>query len=169
MGFNPNNFVTIKLDCVGWHQPYTRDITRHQLGELLLQLDTMAADTDDEEASGWPTPDEAYVGAPSIADEFTWLYRTAADWHDELDREWYLRQAAFLDRIALRNDPEEPGIAAEEAQATATFLLDCDKAGDGDYGGQPYWPEHPAAEANPRGYVRQEYVLWHRGRNTDTQ
>ncbi|MFF4949760.1 hypothetical protein [Streptomyces chattanoogensis] len=168
MGFNPNDLVTIELDCVGWHKPYTRDITRHQLGELLLQLDSMAA-ADDQHAAEWPTPEEAYAWAPSIADEFAWLYRTAADWHDELDREWYLRKAALLDRIALRNAPEELGIATEEAEATATFLLDCDKAGDGDYGGQPYWPEHPAAEAHLRGYVRQEYALWHSSQNTEAQ
>ncbi|MFD8130066.1 hypothetical protein [Streptomyces mirabilis] len=29
-----------------------------------------------------------------------------------------------------------------------------------DYGGEPYWPEHPAVLTHPRGYVRQEYARW---------
>ncbi|MFC4611497.1 hypothetical protein ACFO9E_27450 [Streptomyces maoxianensis] len=45
MDFDPEEVVTIELDSEGWSAPYARDVTRRQLGELLLQLDDMAAAT----------------------------------------------------------------------------------------------------------------------------
>ncbi|UZJ30999.1 hypothetical protein [Streptomyces endophytica] len=110
------------------------------------------------------TAEQAYANAPHLVAEIASLTAVSADPEAELGREWYLRHAALLDRVALRLTAfdDEPGIATavEEAEASAVYLLDTDKAGDGNYGGTPYWPEHPAAEANPRGYVRQEYTLW---------
>ncbi|MFI2262126.1 hypothetical protein [Streptomyces tubercidicus] len=150
MGFNSNDVVTLKLDCAGWYQPYVVDITRMQLGEILLKLDDMAADTDEQATSNhaqrWPSPDEAYAAAPSITSESDWAIRTAAEWADEgLDREWYLRHAAVLDRIALRDATDLFSDAAEDADATATILLDLDQAPRG---------------YDPRAYVRQQYALW---------
>nr|WSX20169.1 hypothetical protein OG690_10300 [Streptomyces tubercidicus] len=152
MSFDPNEIVTIELDCAGWNEPYTCDITRHQLGQVLLTLDDMAADSDDRAPDGtqqWPSPDEAYSNAPSITSESTWIAETAADWETELGREWYLRHAALLDRIALHialldNQPGA-GRAAQEADATATILLDLDQAPRG---------------YDARAYVRQQYALW---------
>ncbi|MFF4701401.1 hypothetical protein [Streptomyces chattanoogensis] len=143
MGFDPNEIVTVELDCVGWHAAYTRDITRHQLGELLLKLDDMAEGA--VTAPEWPTPEQAYIKAPSISSESEWTKRTADEWHDELDREWYLRHAALLDRMALHDDPEQQGAVTEDAEAVATGLLDMDRA-----------PRHYDA----RAYVRQQYALW---------
>ncbi|MEU7638764.1 hypothetical protein AB0C11_22115 [Streptomyces sp. NPDC039016] len=114
-------------------------------------------------SAAWPTPDEAYADAPGVLDEIGWLTRTAADWHDQNDREYYLRKAAAYDRIALheeRNGPSGCETETEVAEATAFYLLDHDRDGDGNHGGYPYEPDHPAAEDNPRGYVRQEYALW---------
>ncbi|MEV7613953.1 hypothetical protein [Streptomyces sp. NPDC089799] len=37
--------LTVELDWEDLDQPYTRQITRRQLGQLLLQLDDMADDT----------------------------------------------------------------------------------------------------------------------------
>ncbi|MEW9521265.1 hypothetical protein [Streptomyces tubercidicus] len=150
MGFNSHDVVTLKLDCAGWHHPYVVDITRMQLGEILLKLDDMAADTDEQAtpdtAQTWPSPDEAYAAAPSITSESDWAIRTAAEWADEgLDREWYLRHAAVLDRIALRDDRDQRTAAAEDADAAATILLDLDQAPRG---------------YDARAYVRQQYAQW---------
>ncbi|MDX3226090.1 hypothetical protein [Streptomyces sp. ME19-01-6] len=46
MDIDPDEIVTVELDCDGWPSPYARDITRRQLGELLLLLDDMAAETE---------------------------------------------------------------------------------------------------------------------------
>ncbi|MDF3288492.1 hypothetical protein [Streptomyces silvisoli] len=114
------------------------------------------------EPGPWPTPRQAYADAPSIDQEIGWAVRTTAEAEcfTELDRAYYLRKAALLDRIALLDEPDEPRDATETAEAAAVMLLDTDKSAGGRYHGRGYWPEHPAAEANPRGYVRQEYAQW---------
>ncbi|MFJ2566713.1 hypothetical protein ACIO02_27900 [Streptomyces sp. NPDC087568] len=115
----------------------------------------------------WPTPEEVYALAPSIIREIGWTAQTAADkpFGGHLGREFWLRKAALLDRIALRAEEDDtPGDAAEVAAEAARRLIEHDRSGEGDYHGAPYWPEHPATTANPRGYVRQEYVHWARNR-----
>ncbi|MGW0914607.1 hypothetical protein ACWD1Z_23050 [Streptomyces sp. NPDC002784] len=100
----------------------------------------------------WPTPEEAYALAPSIISEIGWTARTLAttECFTEMDRDYYLRKAALLDRIALLDEPDEPhGDATETAEAAALYLLDMDRA-----------TTHAAK--NPRGYVRQEYAHWAR-------
>ncbi|MGA5351137.1 hypothetical protein ACPCJU_01835 [Streptomyces thermodiastaticus] len=115
------------------------------------------------EPGPWPTPDEAYALAPSIVREIGWTAQTAADkpFGHDLGREYWLRKAALLDRIALRD--EEDGSTSDAttvATEAARRLIAHDAGGDGDYYGAPYWPEHPATAADPRGYVRQEYAHW---------
>ncbi|MEU8994090.1 hypothetical protein AB0C95_04585 [Streptomyces caniferus] len=149
MSFNPDHLVTLKLDCAGWYQPYAVDITRMQLGEILLKLDDMAAGTDEQATPDteqkWPTPDEAYAAAPSIDEELDWLNRTAnASYDEDLNRDWYLRNAAALDRIALGESTTERA-CPEEADATAVLLLDLDQA---------------SRDYDPRAYVRQQYARW---------
>ncbi|MET7901302.1 hypothetical protein ABZS86_07415 [Streptomyces sp. NPDC005355] len=115
------------------------------------------------EPGPWPMPEEAYALAPSIVREIGWTAQTAADkpFGEDLDREYWLRKAALLDRIALREAEEGAlGDAGEVATEAARRLTEYDRAGEGDYHGAPYWPEHPAAVADPRGYVRQEYAHW---------
>ncbi|MFH8696737.1 hypothetical protein [Streptomyces chartreusis] len=102
------------------------------------------------EPGPWPTPDKAYALAPSIISEIGWTARTlaATKCFTALDRDFYLRKAALLDRIALLDEPDElDGDATETAEAAALYLLDKDHA-----------PAHAAK--NPRGYVRQEYAHW---------
>ncbi|MGX9922004.1 hypothetical protein ACWIG4_19365 [Streptomyces sp. NPDC002248] len=97
--------------------------------------------------TGWPTPEEAYEGAPSILDALTAVTATAADAEcfTALDRDYYLHKAAVLDRIALG-----PGADSHDAQAAE------DAAGHlADMGNAP-----PAAGHDPRGYVRQQYAKW---------
>ncbi|GAB2989212.1 hypothetical protein GCM10023080_063760 [Streptomyces pseudoechinosporeus] len=119
----------------------TRDGRRHR---LYVRADHRP------EPEPWPSPDEAYALAPSIISEIGWTARTLATTKcfTALDRDFYLRKAALLDRIALLDEPDEPdGDATVTAQAAALYLLDKDHA-----------PAHAAR--NPRGYVRQEYVQW---------
>ncbi|MFF8015533.1 hypothetical protein [Streptomyces sp. NPDC007929] len=95
----------------------------------------------------WPTPEEAYSKAPSIVSEIGWTARTiaTAECFTELDREFYLRKAALLDRIALMDEPTPAsGLATETAEAAAVSLLDMDQ---------------PGLICDPRAYVRQQYAL----------
>ena len=95
----------------------------------------------------WPMPEKAFALAPSIISEIGWTFRTVAarECFTQMDREYYLRKAALLDRIALLDEPD--GDATETAEAAALYLLDMDHA-----------PTHAAK--NPRGYVRHEYARW---------
>ncbi|MFI6659539.1 hypothetical protein ACIBL8_28850 [Streptomyces sp. NPDC050523] len=115
------------------------------------------------EPGPWPAPEDAYALAPSIVREIGWTAQTVADkpFGKDLGREYWLRKAALLDRIALRDGKDGiRGDAAEVATEAALQLVAFDLAGAGDYFGAPYWPEHPATVAEPRGYVRQEYAAW---------
>jgi len=115
------------------------------------------------EPGPWPTPEEAYALAPSIVREIGWTAQTAADkpFGKDLEREYWLRKGALLDRIALQGEADGfHGDACEAAAEAARRLIAYDRDGEGDYHGAPYWPEHPATDADPRGYVRQEYAHW---------
>ncbi|MGI5401837.1 hypothetical protein ACQEVG_20820 [Streptomyces sp. CA-135486] len=95
----------------------------------------------------WPTPEQAYADAPSINSEIGWTARFLADaeCYTELDREFYLRKAALLDRIALLDEPDATDSdATDTAYAAAVFLLDIDQ---------------PGVICDPRAYVRQQYAL----------
>ncbi|MGW3410488.1 hypothetical protein [Streptomyces sp. NPDC000888] len=93
----------------------------------------------------WPTPDEAYALAPSITREIGWTAQTAADkpFGIRLPRDFWLRKAAVLDRIALQGKAN--GDASEVATEAAARLMDMDDA---------------AVICNPRHYVRQQYAHW---------
>jgi hypothetical protein len=115
------------------------------------------------EPGPWPTPEDAYALAPSMVREIGWTAQTAADkpFGTDLGREFWLRKAALLDRIALSNEQDGAlGDASEVAAEAARRLIEHDQGGPGDYHGVPCWPEHPATAADPRGYVRQEYAHW---------
>ncbi|MDQ0832786.1 hypothetical protein QF032_004630 [Streptomyces achromogenes] len=70
----------------------------------------------------FPTPEQAYANAPSILDEIGWTARTLAarQCFTKLDRVFYLRKAALLDRIALLDEPDTPGEVTETAVAAAS-------------------------------------------------
>ncbi|ROQ32396.1 hypothetical protein EDD98_1380 [Streptomyces sp. PanSC19] len=101
--------------------------------------------------SEWPAPETAYAKAPSIISEIGWTARTAADrpFGGETSREFWLRKAALLDRIAL-GDEVAPAVsdAAEVAVEAARRLMDVDGA---------------AVICDPRHYVRQQYAHWTTG------
>lgn len=103
----------------------------------------------------FPAPGAAYSSAPSIDSELDWADRAVAtaESYAELDRDYYLRKAAVMDRIALLDEAAEPyGDAAQTAVATALTLLDTDR---------PYVDPHltERGEKDPRGYVRYLYAL----------
>ncbi|MFJ3499798.1 hypothetical protein [Streptomyces sp. NPDC090135] len=96
----------------------------------------------------WPAPEQAYAIAPSIISEIGWVARTAAErpFGTEMSREFWLRKAALLDRIALGDDIAPPvSDATEDADRAARRLMDVDDA---------------AAICDPRHYVRQRYAHW---------
>ncbi|MGP4004008.1 hypothetical protein [Streptomyces sp. 8N706] len=117
---------------------------------------------DHRPAGPWPTPEAAYAQAPSIISEIGWTAHEARRSFDRhLGREFWVRKAAVLDRIALSDEAEGlHGDAGDLAAGAARRLIDLDRAGDGNYHGTPYWPEHPETAVNPRAYVRQEYAAW---------
>ncbi|MFD8652873.1 hypothetical protein [Streptomyces mirabilis] len=116
--------------------------------------------------TAWPTPEDAYATAPGITYEVAWTASTARTLTEnphggDVDREYWLRKAALLDRIALEHEANGVRNGTDEIAANAARqLIEVDQDGEGDYSGAPYWPEHPATLAHPRGYVRQEYAVW---------
>ncbi|MEV0011039.1 hypothetical protein [Streptomyces sp. NPDC047973] len=94
----------------------------------------------------WPTPDTTYAKAPGIVREIGWTAQAAADkpFGTTLGREFWLRKAALLDRIALAEGSEGHD-ATEAAEHAATRLMDLDDT---------------EVICNPRHYVRQQYALW---------
>ncbi|WAZ23164.1 hypothetical protein STRCI_004489 [Streptomyces cinnabarinus] len=100
------------------------------------------------EPEPWPTPEEAYALAPSIISEIGWTARTAADGpiYEGVDREFWLRKAALLDRVALSNEGASVSSdAADLAVKAAHRLMDLDDI---------------HGSCDPRGYVRQQYARW---------
>ncbi|MCX4988442.1 hypothetical protein [Streptomyces sp. NBC_00568] len=100
------------------------------------------------EPEPWPAPEEAYALAPSIISEIGWTARTAADrpFLDALNREFWLRKAALLDRIALSNETDSvTSDAADLATRAAQRLMELDDT---------------AVVSDPRHYVRQQYAHW---------
>ncbi|NUK00588.1 hypothetical protein [Streptomyces lunaelactis] len=147
-----NEVVTVELDCDGWTEPYARDLTRRQLGELLVQLDDMGDATDTAALApqplNRPTPDAAYATAPCITSELGWTayHAVGRPTGALLGREFWLRRAAVLDRIALGDEVESVfGDACEAATEAARRLLDVDQV---------------EGITDPRGYVRQQYAHW---------
>lgn len=94
----------------------------------------------------WPTPEQAYAKAPSIISEIGWTARTAASrpFGEDVGREYWLRKAALLDRIALADELADVlGDAAEAAVDAARQLMDVDGA---------------AVLCDARYYTRQQYA-----------
>ncbi|RFU83267.1 hypothetical protein DY218_28585 [Streptomyces triticagri] len=95
----------------------------------------------------------AYARAPSIISEIGWTADQAATrpFGTQLPREFWLRKAAVLDRIAL--DDENAHILTDApavADAAARRLMECDGA----------------TGTDPRGYVRAQYAAWTRQHTT---
>ncbi|WP_172382846.1 hypothetical protein [Streptomyces sp. MNP-20] len=121
-----------------------------------VRLYATAAHGPAEATAGWPTPKAAYHTAPSIMSELGWISRAAgsAESSTELERDYYLRKAAVLDRMALIEESHDPRPATTDtAEAAALFLLDTDRA-------SLHADVLVHAEDNPRRYVRRAYAAW---------
>ncbi|MEV7830835.1 hypothetical protein AB0P12_09460 [Streptomyces subrutilus] len=108
--------------------------------------------TAEQAVNRWPAPEIAYAKAPSIISEIGWTARGSRDClHGVHVREFWLRKAALLDRIALTDDDPVNGDAATLATEAARRLIELDGARALD---------HPDSTSQPRGYIRQEYAVW---------
>ncbi|WP_028815303.1 hypothetical protein [Streptomyces flavidovirens] len=100
-------------------------------------------------AQTWPTPEEAYATAPSIISEIGWTAQAATDkprgW--KLERDFWLRKAAVLDRIALQDESDGiHGDACALARQAGQRVMDMDAA--------------VCTTCDVRPYVRQQYAQW---------
>ncbi|MFJ2593311.1 hypothetical protein [Streptomyces erythrochromogenes] len=119
--------------------------------------------TAQEQPSRWPAPEVAYATAPSIISEIGWTFRGARDClHGVQVREFWLRKAALLDRIALTDNDPQSDAATLAVEAARRLMTIDDSAGLGPsgYADGPYTPDHPDCIRDPRGYARQEYACW---------
>ncbi|WP_444971235.1 hypothetical protein [Streptomyces sp. SAI-25] len=117
-------------------------------------------------ANPWPTPEKAYAEAPGVGYELevTREILTDTPLHPDLNREYWLRRAAALDRMALGLAPGHDA-TPETALDAAINLMDLDSTaglGPSGYANGPYHPDHPESARNPRGYIRQEFAIWHK-------
>lgn len=97
-----------------------------------------------DHADAWPEPEQAYATAPGILSELDWIARTlaAAGCFTALERGYYVRKAAVLDRIALADGADR--LDDGTAHTAAKSLVELDDA---------------RADCEPRAYVRQQYAL----------
>lgn len=117
-------------------------------------------------ANPWPTPEQAYADAPGVGYELevTREILTDTPLSPDLNREYWLRRAAALDRMALGLAPGHDA-TPEAARDAAISLMDLDSTaglGPSGYADGPYHPDHPESTRDPRGYVRQEFAIWHK-------
>ncbi|WP_354642899.1 hypothetical protein [Kitasatospora camelliae] len=129
----------------------------------------MINDTDKAVTLEFPDAETAYAGAPSVIGEIGWVAEQAAlrPIGVQLGREFWLRKAAVLDRIALNEVAEYSAEVAEDAvQAAASAalrLIEFDEQNHNDSGRSGpgslrFWD--PIVGAGRRAYVRQQYLSW---------
>ncbi|MFD7236876.1 hypothetical protein ACFWAT_16430 [Streptomyces syringium] len=121
------------------------------------------------DTASWTTPNKAYADAPPVFEEMASVLTLAMSLHrpggytPAADREYRLRKAALLDRVALSDGgPWGPEVAADAEQtavAAAVAFAQADSLGDHKPG--PTGPNSQCwALTTHRGYVRQEYARW---------
>lgn len=119
-------------------------------------------------ANPWPTPEQVYADAPAVGYELEWARVTlmGPPLSPGLNREYRLRRAAALDRMALGLAPDFGiPVTPEDATGAAIHLMGLDRAaglGPSGHADGPYAPNHPESTRDPRGYVRQEFAIWHK-------
>jgi len=122
----------------------------------------------DPNAAMCPSPEAAYANAPRIARELSWVVGAAADneFGVPMGREFWLRKAALLDRIALSESetyaPEDAAATVETAEEAAGRLADFDHTHYTTRG--PIKPLLNPPGRSYRPYVRQEYLAWLKAR-----
>ncbi|WP_051831416.1 hypothetical protein [Streptomyces violens] len=115
---------------------------------------------------------DAYTDAPHLLAEMTWVTDQVATHASgtRLSREFWLRKAALLDRLAIR-EAEEEGIPEAMAEADTLAARAAHRLAqyDRERGGGPFAtsngpipPDSPLWDPSYRPYVRQEYAAWRR-------
>ncbi|GAA4671830.1 hypothetical protein GCM10023347_27270 [Streptomyces chumphonensis] len=134
--------ITTALNTTFETGPVRRLPSRHS---AQARLYITADHRPDTETATWPAPEDAYATAPSIIREIGWTADAAASRPvgTTLGREFWLRKAAVLDRIALTD--HAPGDADEVAAKAAQRLVELDDV---------------TGVRDARGYVRQQYARW---------
>ncbi|MFJ9479992.1 hypothetical protein ACIRRI_34145 [Streptomyces mirabilis] len=105
---------------------------------------------------------DVYAEAPSITREISWVARTSTDrpLGQEADREFWLRKAALLDRIALAEAATyAPPVSAEAASLAgnaARRLAEYDAA----HSGLSPRGAELVTDTDHREYVREQYREW---------
>jgi hypothetical protein len=132
--------ATVALHAFTTAPPAVLDAKLHAVARRLHEVEV--------ELTAWPTPEEAYATAPTIVCEIAWtaaVARTVAKSRsgDAADRDFWLRKAAVLDRIALQGTTGDD--AGDVATNAAQRLMDMDDA---------------SVICDPRHYVRQQYAHW---------
>jgi hypothetical protein len=114
-----------------------------------------------------PSPDESYAHAPSIVREIGLIADMSRLCSGAVPREFWLRKAALVDRIALNEvatyAPEVAAPAVRAAEAAAEQLLAYDeKHGThcGRFSPDSLSPSGSTDGHGHRAYVRQEYLAW---------
>ncbi|MGK5547056.1 hypothetical protein ACSNOH_20325 [Streptomyces sp. URMC 127] len=107
-------------------------------------------------------PTVAYMGAPRITAEITWVIRHSIPRSSgvEYEREFLLRKAAAFDRMALaeaaRSAPQAAAPTIESAVEAARQLMDHDVA----HRGLSLRGAEIATADDCRAYARREYFEW---------
>ncbi|WHM37430.1 hypothetical protein [Streptomyces sp. BPTC-684] len=108
-------------------------------------------------------PDAAYANAPEVGAEITWIAQraTSRPTGPEADREFRLRRAAALDRIALHETATATPLVATEAITTAVRAAEDLAEYDAEHGSLTFRGAELAGAEDFRAYVREEYRAWH--------
>ncbi|MFI1764546.1 hypothetical protein ACH41H_21190 [Streptomyces sp. NPDC020800] len=117
---------------------------RNGRSRLYVRADHKRAPEPD--ATDWPNATQAYATAPKPGGELVWISNT-----EDRGREWLLRRAALMDRMA---SGLIPGYTTSRSNAhdLASRLMALDGSTVG---------------CNPRAYVRQQYVAWRQQQRGD--
>ncbi|MCT2589201.1 hypothetical protein LHJ74_04510 [Streptomyces sp. N2-109] len=139
-------------------------------GQTRIRLYTTAAPIRETETATvrrihpGPDPQAAYTEAPSLIIELDWVADQAAARASgaHMGREFWLRKAALLDRIALHGTenyiPEVAARTVENADRAAAWLADFDHTHGTTRG--PLMALVAPESLSYRPYVRQEYLAW---------
>ncbi|GHJ36037.1 hypothetical protein [Streptomyces sp. TS71-3] len=107
-------------------------------------------------------PEIAYADAPSIVSEIGWIAATANDPDRRpMEREFWLRKAAVLDRIAVY-EAETYGLASAAEAGQVAELAAC-RLAELDYGDRAdttFGPPRTCGDQPRRQYVRLAYLTW---------
>ncbi|MFD3885045.1 hypothetical protein [Streptomyces microflavus] len=118
--------------------------------------------TNTESAGYFPDPAVAYANAPSIIQEIGWITATVANRRNggEIGREFWLRKAAVVDRIALQEvatyAPEVAITAVQTAEATVLKFIEYEVA----HSGLSLKGAELITAEDRFGYVREQYHVW---------